>query len=69
MHTYNAMTGAIEAKAEAERRLAERERFVALGRLSSVPGPRDQQPLERAPERHRHDPQLSRPARCGAEVG
>jgi signal transduction histidine kinase len=34
MHTYNAMTGAIEAKAEAERRLAERERFVALGRLS-----------------------------------
>jgi signal transduction histidine kinase len=35
MWTYNAMTGAIEAKAEAERRLAERERFVALGRLSS----------------------------------
>jgi signal transduction histidine kinase len=35
MLTYNAMTGAIEAKAEAERRLAERERFVALGRLSS----------------------------------
>lgn len=35
MRTYNAMTDAIEAKAEAERRLAERERFVALGRLSS----------------------------------
>lgn len=35
MRTYNAMTGAIEAKSEAERRLAERERFVALGRLSS----------------------------------
>jgi signal transduction histidine kinase len=35
LRTYNAMTGAIEAKAEAERRLAERERFVALGRLSS----------------------------------
>lgn len=33
--TYNAMTGAAEAKAEAERRLAERERFVSLGRLSS----------------------------------
>ncbi len=34
-HTYNAMVGAVSAKAEAERRLAERERFVALGRLSS----------------------------------
>ncbi len=33
--TYNSMTGAVEAKAEAERRLAERERFVSLGRLSS----------------------------------
>jgi len=33
--TYNAMTGAAAAKAEAERRLAERERFVSLGRLSS----------------------------------
>lgn len=33
--TYNAMTGAVEARAEAERRLAERERFVSLGRLSS----------------------------------
>ena len=33
--TYNAMVGAVAAKAEAERRLAERERFVALGRLSS----------------------------------
>lgn len=32
---YNAMVGAVAAKAEAERRLAERERFVALGRLSS----------------------------------
>ena len=29
------MTGAVEARAEAERRLAERERFVSLGRLSS----------------------------------
>ena len=29
------MVGAVAAKAEAERRLAERERFVALGRLSS----------------------------------
>jgi signal transduction histidine kinase len=34
-NTYNAMTGAVEAKAEAERRLAERERYVSLGRLSS----------------------------------
>ncbi|CUH67115.1 Sensor protein ZraS [Thalassovita gelatinovora] len=33
--TYNAMTDAVEAKAETERRLAERERFVSLGRLSS----------------------------------
>lgn len=33
--TYNAMTEAVAAKVEAERRLAERERFVALGRLSS----------------------------------
>lgn len=33
--TYNGMVHAVAAKAEAERRLAERERFVALGRLSS----------------------------------
>ncbi len=33
--TYNSMSGAVQAKAEAERRLAERERFVSLGRLSS----------------------------------
>lgn len=33
--TYNTMVGAVTAKVEAERRLAERERFVALGRLSS----------------------------------
>lgn len=33
--TFNAMIGAATAKAEAERRLAERERFVSLGRLSS----------------------------------
>lgn len=33
--TFNAMTGAAAAKVEAERRLAERERFVSLGRLSS----------------------------------
>lgn len=33
--TFNAMTGAAAAKAEVERRLAERERFVSLGRLSS----------------------------------
>ena len=33
--TYNAMSGAVQAKAEAERRLADRERFVSLGRLSS----------------------------------
>ncbi len=33
--TYNGMVDAVSAKAEAERRLAERERFVALGRLSS----------------------------------
>jgi len=33
--TYNGMVEAVEAKAETERRLAERERFVALGRLSS----------------------------------
>ena len=35
VQTYNAMSSAVEAKAEAERRLAERERFVSLGRLSS----------------------------------
>ena len=33
--TYNHMTEAVEARAEAERRLAARERFVSLGRLSS----------------------------------
>lgn len=33
--TYNAMSDAVQATAEAERRLAERERFVSLGRLSS----------------------------------
>jgi signal transduction histidine kinase len=33
--TYNAMSGAALARVEAERRLAERERFVSLGRLSS----------------------------------
>ncbi len=33
--TYNRMTTAVEARAEAERRLAERERFVSLGRLSA----------------------------------
>ena len=35
LRTYNDMAGAVEAKAETERRLAERERFVSLGRLSS----------------------------------
>ena len=35
MRTYNEMVDAVEAKAEAERRLAERERLVSLGRLSS----------------------------------
>ncbi|MBZ4690597.1 MAG: zraS [Cereibacter sp.] len=33
--TYNAMAASSIAKVEAERRLAERERFVSLGRLSS----------------------------------
>ena len=33
--TYNHMTTAVEERAEAERRLADRERFVSLGRLSS----------------------------------
>ncbi|SIT13057.1 ATP-binding protein [Paracoccus saliphilus] len=33
--TYNAMAEAIEARSEAERQLAERERFVSLGQLSS----------------------------------
>lgn len=33
--TYNRMATAVEARAEAERRLAERERFVSLGRLAS----------------------------------
>jgi signal transduction histidine kinase len=32
---FNDMAGAIDARTEAERRLAERERFVSLGRLSS----------------------------------
>lgn len=35
VQTYNAMAQAVDAKAETERRLAERERFVSLGRLSS----------------------------------
>lgn len=35
LRNYNQMAGAVEAQAEAERRLAERERFVSLGRLSS----------------------------------
>ena len=35
LRTFNAMTGAIDARTEAEKRLAERERFVSLGRLSS----------------------------------
>ena len=33
--SYNSMVGAIAAKAESDKRLAERERFVSLGRLSS----------------------------------
>jgi signal transduction histidine kinase len=33
--TFNTMAGAVEARSEAKRRLAERERFVSLGRLSS----------------------------------
>jgi signal transduction histidine kinase len=33
--TYNRMTTEVERRTEAERRLAERERFVGLGRLSS----------------------------------
>jgi signal transduction histidine kinase len=33
--TYNRMTTEVERRTEAERRLAERERFVSLGRLSS----------------------------------
>ncbi|GAB4556419.1 MAG: hypothetical protein Tsb0024_21780 [Ruegeria sp.] len=35
LRNYNGMVAAIGARAEAERRLAERERFVSLGRLSS----------------------------------
>lgn len=35
LRNFNAMAGAIDARTEAERRLAERERFVSLGRLSS----------------------------------
>ena len=35
LRNFNAMAGAIDARADAERRLAERERFVSLGRLSS----------------------------------
>lgn len=35
IQTYNRMTTEVERRAEAERRLAERERFVSLGRLSS----------------------------------
>lgn len=35
LRNFNDMAGAIDARAEAERRLAERERFVSLGRLSS----------------------------------
>lgn len=35
VQTYNLMAEEIDAKAETERRLAQRERFVSLGRLSS----------------------------------
>jgi len=35
VRTYNDMVSAVAAKADTERRLAERERFVSLGRLSS----------------------------------
>lgn len=35
LRNFNDMAGAIDARTEAERRLAERERFVSLGRLSS----------------------------------
>lgn len=35
LRNFNEMAGAIHARTEAERRLAERERFVSLGRLSS----------------------------------
>ena len=35
IETYNHMTSAVGERAEAERRLADRERFVSLGRLSS----------------------------------
>lgn len=35
LRNFNDMAGAIDARAVAERRLAERERFVSLGRLSS----------------------------------
>lgn len=35
LRNFNDMAGAIHARTEAERRLAERERFVSLGRLSS----------------------------------
>lgn len=35
IQTYNRMTDAVDRRSEAERRLAERERFVSLGRLSS----------------------------------
>ena len=34
-HSYNNMVASIEAKAEADKRLARRERFVSLGRLSA----------------------------------
>lgn len=36
LRNYNEMAGAIGARTEAERRLAERERFVSLGRLAST---------------------------------
>ncbi|MEO1640868.1 MAG: HAMP domain-containing sensor histidine kinase [Pseudomonadota bacterium] len=35
LHKFNDMVGAIEARTEVDKRLAERERFVSLGRLSS----------------------------------
>lgn len=35
LRNFNYMTGAIAARTEAEKRLADRERFVSLGRLSS----------------------------------
>ena len=66
--TYNRMTTAVEARADVERRLAERERYVSLGRLSSSLAHEINNPLGGLLNAADTHPDLRRPARSGAAV-